>query len=755
MSQSLTNAPTTTGNRPSTQTRTRIDNPLRKNLLRAIWIVAMTFNVVLFIAGFGELIEGTYARYAGVYVSPDPDGIYTIIQTNASTNQAGVRVGDKLLAIDGIPYADWTPSDPTAESAVFTLQTPGQPPRDVVLTRTLLHAAVSGGIQLGLPEQVSRIYFLISEAVLVIVCVVVALLIFALRSDDWMALYIAWALVIAGLASSHAFFNVDLPRVPPNNIVHVYGSFAFPLAMLAALYFPVGELRPRWSWIPVLVYALGSPLMHVLAQFPIFISFGLPNVLIMTYVAGVIVWRYRHEFTPIQRQQTKWVMFGLMGYAGAMVIRLSIQVASALLTIDQFALYDFFTRPLEIGLLLVLPVGFAFSILRYRLWDVDVVINRSLVGGIVTVIVIAIYAAAFLLIKPVIESLFGQESSLPPLLFAAVISGALFTPIRRSVRHIIDRRLYGLRFDLNQVRRAHELAHAHVQAHVNSLRGGAPAQPLKTPGVYSGQTLNGWRLRDMIGRGGMGEVYQAEHSDGRIAAVKILPADLMLKPEFTARFEREARTLQSLDHPNIVKVWDVGIANNISFIAMEYIDGDELGDLIRRDGALDPLSAAQIVRDVADALDYAHARGLVHRDIKPSNIMIRRQTGGKLRAVLMDFGIAKIQDTTASFTRYTGSNAVGTIDYMAPEQIMTAREVDHRADIYALGVVLYEMLTGERPFKGSAAQVLFAHVQQPAPDPRTLKSDLPRALSQVVMRALEKDAANRYASAGAMASEMI
>ncbi|MCX9079943.1 MAG: serine/threonine-protein kinase, partial [Candidatus Methanoperedens sp.] len=162
--------------------------------------------------------------------------------------------------------------------------------------------------------------------------------------------------------------------------------------------------------------------------------------------------------------------------------------------------------------------------------------------------------------------------------------------------------------------------------------------------------------------------------------------------------------------------------------------------------------ACTLIRELAAALDYAHAQGLVHRDIKPSNIMLRLKPDSETHeAVLMDFGIAKIQDAR---TRYTGSGAIGTVDYMAPEQIMAAKEVDHRADIYALGVVLYEMLTGQRPFQGSAGQVLFAHLQQPPPDIRSINPDLPRSIAHAVTRVLSKDPNDRYDSAGAFAEAL-
>jgi serine/threonine-protein kinase len=153
------------------------------------------------------------------------------------------------------------------------------------------------------------------------------------------------------------------------------------------------------------------------------------------------------------------------------------------------------------------------------------------------------------------------------------------------------------------------------------------------------------------------------------------------------------------------------------------------------------------MHDIGAALDAAHQQGFVHRDLKPGNIMIRPNG----QAVLMDFGVTKMTDASSSLT---GTGALGTIDYMAPEQIMSAKEVDHRADIYALGVMLYEMMTGERPFKGGPAQVMFAHIQQPPPDPRDINAEIPRHIARAIMQAMSKNPEERFQSAGEFAAAL-
>jgi serine/threonine-protein kinase len=324
----------------------------------------------------------------------------------------------------------------------------------------------------------------------------------------------------------------------------------------------------------------------------------------------------------------------------------------------------------------------------------------------------------------------GAGAAVP---LSAAVTAVLFNPARARMRNLIDRRVYGFRFDLNELNNAQKTPH------------------VKNPGALTGYTLGAYQVLGVLGKGGMGEVYQGQGTNGTVA-LKILPDDLASKEEYLKRFEREARALAAFDHPNIVKLYDVGESEGKYYMALEYLEGQELGDLIKAQGALALKNVRPFVQDFAAALDYAHSKGLVHRDIKPSNIMIRRKSDDETHeAVLMDFGIAKIQDAS---TGITGTGAIGTIEYMAPEQIMAAKEVDHRADIYALGVVLYEMLTGERPFKGSAGQVLFAHLQQPAPDPRDLNDHIPSKAAHAIMKAMAKNPEERFRSVGEFAAAL-
>jgi serine/threonine-protein kinase len=226
-----------------------------------------------------------------------------------------------------------------------------------------------------------------------------------------------------------------------------------------------------------------------------------------------------------------------------------------------------------------------------------------------------------------------------------------------------------------------------------------------------GQTIGPYQIEAILGSGGMAVVYRARHTQDDVVALKVLFPPPGAGAEIIARFEREARTSMRLRHPAIVRVVEAGQADGRAFMAMALIEGESLADRLARVGPLDETMAADIAWQIADALDYAHHQGVVHRDIKPSNILLA--TDG--RALLTDFGVALALDDPA-LTR-TG-HTVGTPAYMAPEQANGAA-VDGRADLYSLGVVLYQMVTGRTPFRGNTPQVLHAHVYDPPPAPST------------------------------------
>jgi tRNA A-37 threonylcarbamoyl transferase component Bud32 len=585
-------------------------------------------------------------------------------------------------------------------------------------------------VERGLPENFDAFFRIGLDFLSLIVFTAMAAFLLVRRGDDWMALYIGMMLMLTCFIYSNSSYDA--------------GFFLWVNVLLTALgetsqvmffyLFPTGRFIPRWSrWlvIPLLIFRfLIWANIHINDVDQGAIEVGIV-VLLMLIGMGHQIYRYRKLSTPVQRQQVKWLLVGL-GITVPLVAGYIYVVNIAHLFGPENASNYFLLRTLrvleQIGLF-IFPLSLIFSIVRYRLWDIDVAINKSLVYTAITILLAIPFIAVFWATQAFLRTLLGDSHAEIAIAISGIVVGVLFNPAHKQAQNFIDRRFYRLRFDLNELN-----------------KGQGPAR-VKVPGLLTGRRLNEYEVLDVIGHGGMGEVYRGLGKD-RVVAIKVLPQKFAGQSDFRKRFAREAETMTLLEHPNIVRMYDYGETDDgIPYMAMEYVEGQELSDLLRERGQLPFETVLPFIREFAAALDYAHSKGFVHRDIKPSNIMVRSDEDGQLHPVLMDFGVAKIQD---AHTHLTGTGAVGTIDYMAPEQIREAGSVDNRADIYAMGLVLYEILTGQRPFQGNPAQVMFAHLQQPAPDPRKTNPDIPGRVANTILRALAKRPDDRYSSAQAM-----
>jgi serine/threonine-protein kinase len=264
----------------------------------------------------------------------------------------------------------------------------------------------------------------------------------------------------------------------------------------------------------------------------------------------------------------------------------------------------------------------------------------------------------------------------------------------------------------------------------------------------TGRLVGGFRVGPLIARGAMASVYLAEDASGERVALKILSPELANDARFRQRFLRESQLAATLDHPHVVRTIAAGEADGVLYLAMAHVDGADLRQLLREEERLEPERALRLVRQVAGALDVAHDGGLVHRDVKPGNILVAGAPDAE-HAYVCDFGLARHVSSVGSLTGDRGF--VGTVDYVAPEQIM-GDSVDGRADVYALGCVLFECLGGEPPFeRESELAVVFAQLNEPPPRLSDVRPDLPRAFDDLFRTALAKSPDDRYPSCGALA----
>lgn len=273
-------------------------------------------------------------------------------------------------------------------------------------------------------------------------------------------------------------------------------------------------------------------------------------------------------------------------------------------------------------------------------------------------------------------------------------------------------------------------------------------------GRHRGFTLGKYRLLRLLGAGGMSSVYLAEHATlGNKVAIKVLPVKRVEQTSYLARFEREAKQSARLNHPNIVRTFDLDTAGSIHYIAMEYVDGIDLHAKVKRDGPLPLREAADFIRQAATGLEHAHEEGLVHRDIKPANLML----DGRGTVKILDLGLALAGggDEDGSLTREHDEKVLGTADYLAPEQADDSHKADRRSDIYSLGCTFYYLLVGKAPFaSGKLADRIHAHRHTAPPNLLDARPDVPVAIAELYARMLEKHPDGRPQSAREVANAL-
>ena len=571
------------------------------------------------------------------------------------------------------------------------------------------------------------------------------------KSDDWLGLLVAFTLIGQGanafgpLQRMAAILSFEIP------VRFVIGMVLMGLPLSCYL-FPDGKIQKRWMlyvagvwfvWIMVSVFWHSFPVNIFERGGNATLRYLLSLLAVLSTGIYAQVYRYRHTTSPIKREQLKWIVFGIavgifMGI-GVNLFLTFFELTNP--TPGTYLIVDMVTQTLSVVAQFMVPVAVVFSILKYRLYEIELVINRSIIYGSLTVILAAIFGIVLFGLQTAYRVITHQTN--PPTLavvVATIAVSSIFQPTRKVLRRFVNSKIYGMDVDFDEIKRRNEKIEqvAHLPTHAVT-------------------SVSGYKNLELIARGGMGEVYKARHpSLNRTVAIKLLSTYFKDDSGFNKRFVREAKTMAQLRHPNIITIHDFGEQDGLPYIVMEYLTGETLAQILIREERLSLADSLSLLEDLASALDYAHQQGVIHRDIKPSNVIVEPITtltaGRTQRAILMDFGIARF---ITENTVLTGSGDVlGTADYISPEQIHGTTELDSRTDQYSFGVMTYQMLTGTKPFeRPNTWAMIRSHLEEPPPDPR-IHVSMPERTAKAILKALSKKPEDRFSSIGEFVAEL-
>jgi tRNA A-37 threonylcarbamoyl transferase component Bud32 len=605
--------------------------------------------------------------------------------------------------------------------------------------------------QLGLSTTFYATYQVALVILLAITFGIAGLIIAWNKSDDWLALLVAFTLIGQG---ANAFDPLArMGRVPGFEIpVHFVVSMVLMGLPLSCYLFPDGRIQKRWMLYVVSVWCVWLIVSVFWISFPLNI-FNRGGAATLRYLLALLavlstgiyaqVYRYRTTHNPVKRQQLKWIVFGVViGILTGIGVNLFLTFFELMHpSAGTFLIVDMVTQTLSVVAQFTVPMAVVFSILKYRLYDIELVINRSIIYGLLTVVLVAIFGILLFGLQAAFQALTHQTN--PPTI-AVVVStiavSSIFQPTRKALRRFVNHKIYGMDVDFEEIERRNEKMEqvAHLPSHAVT-------------------NVGGYKNLELIARGGMGEVYKARHPNlNRTVAIKLLSTHFKDDSGFNKRFAREAKTMAQLRHPNIITIHDFGDQDGLPYIVMEYLTGDTLSQIIAKHESLSLEEGLPLLQDLASALDYAHGQGVIHRDIKPSNVIVEPITtltsGRTQRAILMDFGIARF---ITENTILTGSGDVmGTADYISPEQIHGITELDSRTDQYSFGVMTYQLLTGKKPFeRNNTWAMIRSHLEELPPDPRVHIS-MPEKVALTILKALAKKPEERFSSVGEFVTEL-
>jgi tRNA A-37 threonylcarbamoyl transferase component Bud32 len=553
------------------------------------------------------------------------------------------------------------------------------------------------------------------------------------RGDEVATLVVASMLLFTGALYTGPTSNANLP----NLALAILPGLAESMQVWFVYLFPDGKPLPRWIWwilIPLPIWRIGVWFVNYIpnykAEFHTAENYSHTTqqawdigLFLLLLIGGIVlqVYRYRKLSTPVQRQQTKWVLFGMIItvlFVGTYVVVFNVlrygQSPSLVVSLGARALR-------QISLMIV-PTTMAIAVLRYRLWDIDFAINRSLVYGSLTTILVTLFALSLRAVSTLAQGF--SAGPLIAMLISTIFFALIFQPLNKGLQNFVDRQFY------------------HI--HIDYQKAGRSVLPPIEPSAFPSAHFYEYTDLEVAGRGGMADVYKGTHPTlKRVVAIKVMREAIQDDPVMRIFFERESRALRDLDHPNVIKVLDTGQVDNRPYMVMEFIEGDALSDQLKN-GRLDLVTTLRFLKPISAALDYLHANNIVHRDIKPGNIMLDK-AARDVRPIITDFGLAKVLGDSSLLTQ---SAVAGTFAYISPEQIEASSDVDGRADIYALGVMTYQMLTGELPFKHEhQGALLIAHMLHAPPDAREKAPDLPEHAARAIQKAMSKKPSERFGTA--------
>ena len=454
-------------------------------------------------------------------------------------------------------------------------------------------SALSG---LGLSASFYATYQTALVVLLAIAFSIAGLIIAVNKSDDWLALLVAFTLIGQG---ANAFGPLQRVAAIPSFEMPVRFIIAMVLMglPLSCYLFPDGKIQKRWMLYVVSIWFVWLMISVFWHSFPINIFERGGNAtlryllsLLAVLSTGIYaqVYRYRHTTSPIKREQLKWIVFGIavgifMG-VGVNLFLTFFELTNP--SASTYLLVDLVTQTLSVVAQFTVPVAVVFSILKYRLYEIEMVINRSLVYGLLTVILAGVFGVILFGLQFVYQAITGQTN--PPtvaVVIATVAVSSIFQPTRKVLRRFVNRRIYGMDVDFDELKRREakreQVAHLPSQAVTN---------------------VGGYKNLELIARGGMGEVYKARHPNlNRTVAIKVLSAYFKDDPGFNKRFAREAKTMAQLRHPNIITIHDFGDQEGLPFIVMEYLTGETLSQILARQGCLSLDEGLPLLQDLAAA----------------------------------------------------------------------------------------------------------------------------------------------------------